>query len=293
MTIRDVLIQGSANLKSAGIESASLDASLLLAHVLNVTRTALAAMGPDVITDEALNAFRDLAERRGKGECAAYILGKKEFRNLEFFVNSSVLVPRPDTETLVEAAIKTGSEKWGKENKIRVLDLCTGSGAIAISLKHEMPHLEVCASDISPDAVKIAKQNAAKLLPYGSDIKFFQGELFDALPAEYNSRFPAFHIIACNPPYIPSNEINTLCAEVRNEPRLALDGGKTGLEIIERIIEKAPNYLLVGGGVLLMEADPGQMEKIASLLERRGFNDIILYRDLSGFNRVIGGKFEK
>jgi release factor glutamine methyltransferase len=287
MIIREALAAACIDLKAAGIETPSLDASLLLSAVLKTGRTALAAMGSDPLSQEAFAAFRALIERRLNGECAAYILGKKEFRGLEFLVNPSVLVPRPDTETLVEAALEaiTGSVELGAGNKYRVLDLCTGSGAIAIALKNEMPELEVWAADISAEALETAKANAARLLPSGS-IQFYSGDLYNALPRSQ------FNLIVSNPPYVSSDEIKTLSAEVQKEPRLALDGGISGLEIIKRIIDGSPVYLK-RGGILLLEAGPRQMKDITILLEKKGFKDIKLYRDLLGLQRVIGGKYEE
>jgi len=283
MNVREALVKGSADLKSAGIESSSLDASLLLAHVLNTTRTALMAKGTDALTCDALAAFRALIERRLNGECVAYILGKKEFMGLEFLVNKSVLVPRPETETLVETAINIINKRKTADFN-RVLDLCTGSGAIAVSIKSKMPQAQVCAADICAQALETAKTNAARLLPDAS-VKFYQSDLYDALPASQ------FSVIVSNPPYIPSEEIKTLAAEVQNEPRIALDGGQTGLEIIRRIIEGAPDYLLKGGALLLETAGTKQTEKIAVLLENRGFRNINTYKDLSGQERVISGVY--
>jgi len=288
MIIREAITQSAAFLKSAGIETPSLDASLLLAHALNTGREALAAKGTEELSEEALAALRAFLDRRVNGECAAYITGKKEFFALEFLVNSHVLVPRPDTETLVEAAIAIiNGQKAGftmAANTIHVLDLCTGSGAVAVSLKHEMPQLEVYAADISAEALQIAKTNAQRLLS-GAQIHFYHGDLYDALPPSASP----FDIIVGNPPYVPADEIKTLSAEVQNEPRLALDGGKDGLEIIMRIIDGAHGNLR-RGGTLLLEAAPYQMEKIAGLLENRGFRDIKLYKDMSGQKRVIGGR---
>jgi release factor glutamine methyltransferase len=282
MNIRDALTSGGADLESAGIESSSLDAALLLAYVLNVTRAALIAKGTDTLADDALAAFRALINRRLNGECAAYILGKKEFRGLEFLVNPSVLVPRPETETLVETAINTLNKEQAAAGFFSVLDLCTGSGAIAVSIKSEMPQVEVWAADICEQAIETAKANTALLLPADS-IHFYQGDLYDALPAA------RFSIIVSNPPYIPTEEIKTLAAEVQNEPRLALDGGHTGLEIIKRIIEGAPDYLFKGGTLLMETAGTKQTEKIVPLFENRGFRNINIYKDLSGQERVIGG----
>jgi len=322
MTIREALAQASADLKKAGIETSNLDASLLLAHILKTNRASLAASGTEPLSEENHAALRALIQRRLNGECVAYIIGKKEFRGLEFLVNSSVLVPRPDTETLVEAAIAicrewgVGSGEWGEERRekrkekkgregvVRVLDLCTGSGAVAIALKNEMPDIEVHASDISVEALETAKANTARLLPANS-IHFHLGDLYNAISSLHCSLFTdnysllpphsplptPYSLIICNPPYIPTEEIKTLSTEVQNEPRIALDGGKSGLEIIERIIDGAPEYL-ERGGTLLMEADPRQMKDIALLLEKKGFIKIIIFKDLSGQERVIGGKYE-
>ena len=287
MTVREALTMAGADLKAAGIETPSLDASLLLAHILGIDRAALVASGSESLPEKTRAAFCDLIDRRLNGECAAYILGKKEFRGLEFLVNPSVLVPRPDTETLVEAALETAAAGGSiAANSIRILDLCTGSGAVAVSLKSEMPSLEVYAADISAEALETAKTNAVRLLP-GSTIHFYHGDLYNALPTPHSP----FSLIVCNPPYISSDEIQTLSAEVRNEPRLALDGGQSGLEIIKRVINGAPVNLL-RGGALLLEADPRQMEDIAVLLAKKGFCNIKLYNDLSGQERVIGGTYE-
>jgi len=206
-------------------------------------------------------------------------------------VNPSVLVPRPDTETLVEAALEilgTGNKKIAADHsRPRVLDLCTGCGAIAVSLKHEMPELEVWASDISAEALQTAKANAQRLLPPEA-IRFLCGNLFEALAASEPCVSSSFSLIVSNPPYIPTAEIKTLSREVQKEPRLALDGGTDGLDVIRTIIAGATDYLCPGGS-LLLEAVPGQMESIAGLLEKKGFAGIKTYRDLSGRQRVIGG----
>ena len=282
MIVREALAQGGTDLKFTGIDTPGLDASLLLAFVLKTNRTSLLAAGTETLSVKACKTYCELIERRCNGECVAYIIGKKEFRGLEFEVNPSVLVPRPDTETLVEAALKQLKDN---QKEVCVLDLCTGSGAVAISLKSEMPELEIHATDISAEALETAKRNAIRLLP-NSKIQFYQGDLYKALPDL------KFNLIVSNPPYIPSHEINTLSAEVQNEPRIALDGGGDGLVIIKRIIDGAPGYLQ-NNGILLMEADPRQMKDISMMLEKRGFKDIQLYKDLADSQRVIGGMYSE
>jgi release factor glutamine methyltransferase len=288
MLIREALAQGGADLKYAGIKTPSLDASLLLAHILKTDRTKLIARGTDRISDKESKSYCEILERRANGECTAYIVGKKEFMGLEFDVNPSVLVPRPETETLVETAIDIIKNKLQDNSDINILDLCTGSGAVAVSLKNEIPSCKITAADISSNALDTAKHNAEKLLG-GNKIDFFQGDLYSALPSPLPE---PFSLIVSNPPYISSDEIQTLSIEVQNEPHLALDGGASGLEIITHIIEKTCDYLKQSG-YLLLEADPRQMEQINILLAKNKFTDVQLYKDLSGADRVIGGRFEK
>jgi release factor glutamine methyltransferase len=301
MTIREALAEGTASLASAGIENPGLDSSLLLAEVLNTNRSKLTAIGNDGISSALVATFRRLIKRRKSWECVAYILGKKEFYCLEFLVNPAVLVPRPDTETLVDVTLKIivdeAESKGAGRKPPRVLDLCTGSGAIAIALKHIIPQLEVWATDISAEALETAKTNAVRLLPPDS-IHFFQGDLYNALPSLPSSLFPVpapillasslFPLIVSNPPYIPSAELPSLPPEVRMEPALALDGGDDGLHIIRKIVSRAPEFLCKGG-YLLLEADPRQMAAIASLYKEAGFSDIQTHADLSGRERVISG----
>jgi len=287
MTVREAMAEGKRTLKSpcfnAQITTPDLDASLLLAKAMQLSREELITRGDEPLTPDAYKEFLKLLGRRTGGECVAYILGKKEFRGLDFFVNESVLVPRPDTELLVS----TISQKWGnssgtrKEPK-RLLDLCTGSGAIAISLKHDMPEIGVWAADISAEALETAGANARQH-QMAKSIHFYQGHLFKALPAGLT-----FHAIVSNPPYIPSDEIARLSPEVQMEPRLALDGGKDGLDIIREIITRAPDYL-EPDGVLLLEAAPEQMKSISAALEKSHFINIKTYNDLSQMERVIEG----
>jgi release factor glutamine methyltransferase len=304
MTVREALAEGNAALAKAGIETPALDTSLLLAEALHTSRVSLIAAGPDPLAAESLAAFRRLVDRRRSGECAAYILGRKEFYGLDFAVSPEVLVPRPDTETLVEAAIETlrarcakgGASGGGKcaanGSPPAVLDLCTGSGAIAVSLKHELPELAVWATDISAGALAVATANAARLLPPEpcTPIHFCLGNLYEALACSPpHSPFPNTNtLIISNAPYVPTMVIRHLAPEVRNEPLIALDGGTDGLDIIRNIIDGAPDFLSPGGS-LLLEADPSQMHTIAALLAKNGFTGIQTYRDLSNQERVIGG----
>jgi release factor glutamine methyltransferase len=286
MLIREALAEAAA----AGVSA--LDASLLLAEVLNTSRSSLIAADSRPLDEASLAAFRALVKRRLAGECVAYIIGRKEFYGLDFQVTPAVLVPRPDTETLVETALGVietikKSAMTNQPVRVRVLDLCTGSGAIAIALKHAIPELEVWAVDISDEALAVARATAARLLPPDS-IHLCHSDLFSALSSP-------FHLIVSNPPYVPTAEIAGLAPEVRGEPLLALDGGSDGLAIIGRIISGAPQLLSSTNqrfaGVLLLEADPRQMKRIAALLQQAKFTDIQISRDLSGTERVIAANF--
>jgi release factor glutamine methyltransferase len=175
-----------------------------------------------------------------------------------------------------------------------VLDLCTGSGAIAIALKNECPCLEVWASDISEAGLSIARANCARLL-HENAVHFVRADLFQPVqnPSNPNVPYPKnFTLIVSNPPYIPSAEIEGLSKEVRREPRLALDGGSDGLDLIRKIVNEAGQYL-ADNGSLLMEADPRQMDAICAILINHGFTDVRFYKDLAGLNRVIGGTFRR
>lgn len=288
MTVREALAAGNTRLKSpcpaAFIDTPSLDASILLAETLKTTRTALILRSDESIGEAELEKFKRFLERRRNGECVAYILGRREFRELDFAVNSHVLVPRPETETLVEAALEyiDGMAHNAATGNISVLDLCAGSGALAISLKNERPGLQVTAADISAEALEVAARNASGLLGEKPAVAFIRSDLFENVPGRFN-------IIVSNPPYVPSDELLTLAPEVRREPRLALDGGEDGLDLIRKIISRARNYLSPRG-ILLLEASPAQMPAIKTLLENHGFDRVKVYKDLAGMERVISGR---
>ena len=298
MTIQETLAEGTRLLKSpcseAFIDTPELDAALLLEETLHANRTELIVRGSEQMSEANRKNFFRLLSKRRNGECIAYILGRREFRGLEFAVNPHVLVPRPDTETLVEAALEyieglSQHERAASVLPRTLLDLCTGSGAVAISLKNERPFLNVTAADISPEALETASLNAARLLDTQllnggapaerTAINFIQSDIFENISGR-------FDIIVSNPPYVPSGEIDTLAPEIRREPRLALDGGKDGLELIKKIISRAPEHLSPGG-FLLLEADSEQMPAIRALLETNGFACVSIHRDLAGRERVI------
>ena len=283
----ELLTEGKRLLASNKIASPALDATLLLAEVVGLSREELITHSDHKASKSQCWRYAELLERRCRGESIAYILGRKEFWGLEFSVTPAVLVPRPDTETLVEAALTLiHSSLPTHHSPLPILDLCTGCGAVAIALKNECPDLEVWAADISKDALAVACNNADKL---GCGINFLQGDLFTALSPEQAVK-KRFSLIAANAPYIPSMEIDLLPSEVRNEPRCALDGGPDGLDLIRRIIAEAPMYL-EKGGYLALEADPSQMDAIIILMKNSGFSEPVLHKDLAGNNRVIAATF--
>ncbi|MDR2182317.1 MAG: peptide chain release factor N(5)-glutamine methyltransferase [Treponema sp.] len=280
------LSEGSALLANGGVETPALDSSLLLACAAGLTREQLYAHTDRPLAGDEGAAFDGLLRRRLAGESVAVLVGRKEFYGLDFIVTADVLVPRPDTETLVEAALETVSAAAGGK---RALDLCTGSGAVAIALKHARPDLDVSASDISPAAVRVARENARRLV--GGGVMFYEGDLFDALPRPSASspREGTFALITANPPYLPSAELAGLSREVRREPVLALDGGADGLDLIRRLTREAPAYL-ESGGALLVEADGPQMAAIRGLMAGHGLAEISVRADLGGRPRVMCGK---
>ena len=286
MTVKQALAEGTKLLKTpaatALIDTPALDADLLLAETFHTNHEELIVRGNEVIDEQAYKAFLQLVTRRRSGECVAYILSRKEFRLLEFDVNPHVLVPRPDTETLVEAALALidYTVEHG-DVKMSVLDLCTGCGAIAISLYYERPNISITASDFSFEALKIAAGNAVRLLGDNKAVRFIESNLFENIKSK-------FDIIVSNPPYVSSSELTSLSAEVQQEPKIALDGGEDGLKYIKEIIPQAKNHLKQNG-VLFLEADPRQMQTIRTLLENNNYSDIKIFRDLSGQERVISG----
>jgi release factor glutamine methyltransferase len=222
--------------------------------------------------------------RRLRGESVAVITGHKAFRYLDFYVNGDVLAPRPETETLVDAALRAAPVD---KSAAAVLDLCTGSGAAGLSVKYEAPELSVTLSDICPLALAVARKNRDALQ---LDAAIVESDLFAAFDDGVGGEVPAvFDVIMSNPPYIAAGEIKTLSKEVQHEPHLALDGGADGLALIRRIIRDAPRFLREGGA-LLLEIDPRQSAAVRLLLSAAGYTGIETFRDLSGHERVIQGR---
>ncbi len=259
-----------------GIDAPRLTAELLLAHALRCDRVRLYLDFDKPLGDAELAAFRELVRRRAEREPTAYLLGAREFHGRSFQVDARVLVPRPETEHVLEAALAAlPADAAG----LRALDLCTGSGALAISLALERPDAQVVATELSPDALAVARENAARLGAAG--VTFLEGDLYAPLAPEER-----FDVIVSNPPYVPRGELDTLPPEVRREPRLALDGGEDGLAISRRIAAEAPARLRPGG-VLVLEMHESHLHDLPAICLQHGFERAEPRRDLAGLPRLV------
>ena len=278
-TIESVLRWAADDFRARGIETPRLDADLLLAHALSTTRIQLVVDAKRPLDADELARFRELVKRRRLREPVAYILGSREFYGRAFRVDARVLVPRPDTETLVEVALDRTREI---ALAMRALDLCTGSGCVAISLARERPTSQVLGTDISLDALAVARDNALRLGAY--NLAFCAGDLFESI--DPNARFD---VVTANPPYVVSNEIDSLQPEICcHEPRLALDGGEDGMAILRRIVAGAPAHL-TPAGVLAVEVGAGSAPAVAQLFAQAGFEQIAVVRDYARIERVVSG----
>ncbi len=279
--IRTIYKEGQDKLAAGGVHDAAFDARALLSFVMEIPFRDIPLHYMDEAADEQQERYEELIGRRMSGEPLQYITGEQEFMGLTFHVDSRVLIPRLDTEILAEEALEYVNRKLTRGDAVRVLDLCCGSGALGLSiaaLHSETDRLEVVISDISEDALEVARQNA-EALGVSDRVAFVKGDLFENIEK-------SFDLIVCNPPYIRTDVIETLDKEVReHEPMLALDGGADGLDIYRRIAEEAPGYLKAGGR-LLMEIGYDQAEDVAALLQKE-FDDIKVLKDLAGLDRVI------
>lgn len=281
VTVREALRDGEALLSRFGVPGARLDAEVLLGHTLNCRREDL-YRGPEcVLTQEARDRFVTLLGRRGRGEPAAYITGRREFWSLDFFVTPEVLVPRPETELLVEVAVGILARK---SSPSCILEIGTGSGAIAVSLSTQRAEAEIWATDLSGAALEVARMNARRH-NVEKRIHFLQGDLF-APVGEWGLGF--FDLMISNPPYVPSEEIERLPAEIRHwEPRPALDGGVDGLDFYRRILGEAPRYL-TGAGFLVLEIGGESGTRVSRMVEATGaFRVRAIHRDYAGRERVV------
>ncbi|MGN0167674.1 MAG: peptide chain release factor N(5)-glutamine methyltransferase, partial [Acetatifactor sp.] len=260
---------------AAGIEEAELDARLLLEFVCGTNRNTLLVHDDRPVTDEETAAYRELTGKRAQRIPLQHLTGTQDFMGLEFEVNEHVLIPRQDTEILVEEALQE------LHDGMRVLDMCTGSGCILISLLRYSNDCTGVGADISEEALQVARRNAKKLLADGSII-FVQSDLFERVEGQ-------FDMIVSNPPYICTDVIETLMPEVReHEPRQALDGSADGLLFYRRIIEDSVKYLK-RGGMLFFEIGYDQGEAVKKLMEQAGYLEVHVIRDYAGLDRVVAG----
>ena len=265
--------------RARGIESPRLDAELLLSKALGATRIQLIVDAKRPLSPDELSRMRDLVKRRRTREPVAYILGEREFYGRMFRVDARVLVPRPDTETLVDVAL---ARTRAVSLSMRALDLCTGSGCVAITLARERPTASVFATDVSADALDVARDNALRLGAYNVALR--RGDLFAAVDPERR-----FDVVTANPPYIAAGEILSLAPEIReHEPRLALEAGDDGLSVLRRVVAEAPAHL-APGGLLAVEVGAGEAPDVARLFGAAGFVAIEVQRDHGRIERVVSG----
>lgn len=274
-TVLELLNLGSGYLEQQGCPTPRLDAEVLLCHVLNMDRVQLYVNFDRPLEVSEIDQYRYLIGWRGRRVPVSYLLGKREFYSKEFKVTRDVLIPRPETEILVEQAIKLVQPFIMP----RVIDLGTGSGVIAVSLALQISEIQVLAADISSQALAVAQENAT-LLGVEEKITFLQSDLFKKIPND------KYHLICSNPPYIPTKDLSTLEPEVRLEPKIALDGGIDGLDFYRRIIAQAPEYL-ISGGHLVLEIGWDQGAKVIELGRTAGFVNCQIIPDYAGKDRVV------
>lgn len=298
LLVKEMLTMGEKQLMDSDIADATRDCKILYCYMMDIPFSKIILEYQNMLQDRLCEKYFELIDRRSSGEPVQYIMESQEFMGLEFIVNENVLIPRQDTETLVEDAleiINTGTLR-GEDMDVKckewdILDLCTGSGAIGVSLARIANKVNVTCSDISEGAIKVAKENAQKH-GVAKSVKFEQGDLFK--PFSKHFRKQKFDMIISNPPYIKSSVIPTLQKEVcEHEPISALDGGESGLDFHERIVSGVGGHLRKGG-VLLLEIGHDQGEAVSGLLSRNGdFTSIRVLKDLANRDRIVFAKKSK
>jgi release factor glutamine methyltransferase len=283
--IKDLLSVTADYLKKKDIDNPRLCAEILLAHQLKTTRVKLYLNFDQPLNEKDINEYRALIQRRLKREPVQYITGVQEFWSMEFNVGPQVLIPRPETEILVEQVVSIIKDRKaaGESARLSVLDIGTGSGALAVAIASELPDAEIWATDISTDALEVARANAHK---HGLEdrVRFLESDIFSVL----NNVQQQFDVIVSNPPYIPREDYAALSPEVgKYEPRKALDGGEGGLFFIEKLILEAKDFLK-SGGWLLIEMAPFQTAKAMDLIVQTGFyGEQKIIKDYSQKDRVV------
>jgi release factor glutamine methyltransferase len=254
-----------------------LDAVVLLAEACGISKEKLLASYPDNLEEKALETYDAFISKRIEGYPVSYIRCRKEFFGLDFYVDERVLVPRPDTEILVEETLAVIRDSPGVR---QVHDVCTGSGCIAIALKHAQPELYITASDVSSGALEVFALNARKILR--NELTCYKSDLLVDVPG-------SFDIIVANPPYLTDRKVEEMKSGNWPEPEIALRGGEDGLDLVKRIIDDSCTRLNQGGW-LLLEGGPDQLEDVKKIMEKSGYLDILIRQDLAGRDRVIRGK---
>lgn len=275
MTIKEALALGESTLSQ--VPDPQVDARLLLAHVTGMDGLRLLLSGTDELTPQQEQRYTSLLLCRAQRTPLQYLTGSQCFYGLDIQTDARALIPRPETELLCELGLRF---LRGRSSPI-ALDLCTGSGAIAVTLKHECPAAQVHAADLSRNALDLARANAQK---NNTDIVFHQGDLFEAVSGL------RFDLILSNPPYIPSRDCRALQPEVLREPLMALDGGVDGLDFYRRISNEAAAFLLPGG-MLAMEVGDGEARAVKSLLEAAGLQNVTVHNDLAALPRMVSANF--
>lgn len=276
MTYAEVYKQGVNMLEAAEVSEAALDARLLLEYVCDTDRNTLLVHGDREVTADEAGRYDELLAVRAKRIPIQQIMGVQEFMGLEFEVNEHVLIPRQDTEILVEEVLKH------LHDGMRILDMCTGSGCILVSLLHYSNDCSGVGADISKEALAVATRNAGKLLPEGKKVEFIHSNLFEQISGK-------FEVIVSNPPYIRPDVIETLMPEVKDhEPILALDGGTDGLDFYREIVNAGKEYLM-GGGMLFFEIGYDQGEDVKNLMKKAGYAEVTVVQDYAGLDRVVYG----
>lgn len=280
-TVRRVLEWTTGHLQKHGSETPRLDAEVLLAHSRGCPRIKLYTEYDEPLSDAVRAKMKELVKRRAAREPVAYLVGSREFFSLAFEVTPDVLIPRPDTEVLVVETLALAKTP----QPVDVLELCTGSGCIAVSIAVNAPQSRVTATDISPAALTIAARNATRH-KVNERISFLEADLWHAVPADAR-----FDVIVSNPPYVTRQELADLEDDVRKyEPHLALDGGVDGLDQLRTIVARAPDWLRPGGW-LLLEMDPAQIPKVDAIASATGcYADVGYAKDLSNRPRVWKGR---
>lgn len=304
-TLRQIIEEGTAVLEAAGIEEAALDAWYLLEYTAGISRASYYGDPGRILEERQAKQYLEYIEMRRKRIPLQHITGEQEFMGYPFYVNEHVLIPRQDTETLVEEAVQIVRAKMrdmeGRES-LRILDMCTGSGCILLSILKMCPLTEGVGCDISEEALKVAGKNAGRL---GVNAKWIRSDLFERWdhPDQGNcaeetpfGKEPVrsdrrYDVIVSNPPYIPTEDIEGLQEEVRfHDPRIALDGGEDGLHFYRRIIEDSISHI-EDGGHLLFEIGCSQGKDVAELMEVHGYGNVMIKKDLSGLDRVVSGRY--